>query len=274
MLVRLSQGLLELLEFCPRKFQYHYLEQLGSTALLELQERLTWGSRFHQLMQQQELGLPLSLANHLPAEEVEGLQRCVEALRQHAPNLFLPLHSQAAGDRLPHRYSEHSRSLWVDGVLLTVVYDLLILGDRQATIIDWKTYPRPRQPQFLLHHWQTRLYPFVLAETTPYSPDQITMAYWFVQTQEPNGTITPQHLTIPYNHHDHEHTRQDLERWVRSLTAWMQAYEQGIPFPQVEEATGRCSTCPFQIRCQRGEFAQGAGFDHLVSLSDIEEIVP
>ena len=55
--IRLSQSQLQLLEICPPQFQRLYLEQLGSAIAPEHQERLTWGSHFHRLMQQRELGL-------------------------------------------------------------------------------------------------------------------------------------------------------------------------------------------------------------------------
>jgi hypothetical protein len=58
-LVSLTQGHLQLLELCPRRFQYTYLEQLTvptDPATLQSQE---WGSRFHLIMHQQQLGLEI-----------------------------------------------------------------------------------------------------------------------------------------------------------------------------------------------------------------------
>jgi len=63
-LLRLSQGHLNLLETCPRKFQHTYLEQLNSPANPEHEERQTLGSRFHLLMQQREMGLPINSFLH------------------------------------------------------------------------------------------------------------------------------------------------------------------------------------------------------------------
>ncbi|MEL6502777.1 MAG: PD-(D/E)XK nuclease family protein, partial [Cyanobacteria bacterium J06623_1] len=58
-LLRLSQGQLNLLETCPRKFQNTYLEQLRPPANPEYEEKQLLGSRFHLLMQQREMGLKI-----------------------------------------------------------------------------------------------------------------------------------------------------------------------------------------------------------------------
>ena len=58
-LLRLSQGQLNLLETCPRKFQNTYLEQLHPPSNPDYEEKQLLGSRFHLLMQQQEMGLKI-----------------------------------------------------------------------------------------------------------------------------------------------------------------------------------------------------------------------
>ena len=70
--LRLSQNHLHLLETCPRKFQETYLDGLVSPITWEEEENMAWGSRFHLLMQQGELGLPIQ---GFMAEDRE-LQNC------------------------------------------------------------------------------------------------------------------------------------------------------------------------------------------------------
>lgn len=256
-MMRLSQGQLNLLETCPRKFQHIYLDQLGSLTTPEQQERFTWGNRFHLLMQQRELDLPIALM-----QDDEPLYQSVRALLQTAPDLF-----QAAPTS--RRHSEHRRSLDLHDYLLTVVYDLLILGDRTAQILDWKTYPKPQQRKFLEQNWQTRLYPFVLAETTAYEPDQISMTYWFVQAQ-PDGDRQPipQPLIFRYSTTQHERNRQDLTHLLDQLTHWRHA-----GFPQVAESAELCPTCAFATRCQRGMLIQEADpQSELPPLTEIQEV--
>lgn len=257
-MLHLSQGQLTLLETCPRKFQYVFLDQLGFPIAPEQQERLNWGDRFHRLMQQRELGLPIQ--NLVPDDQ--PIQRSVEAFVEAAPEVF-----QSSPNVL--RQSEHRRTVQFQGYLLTVIYDLIIWGEQQAQILDWKTYPRPQQSRRLAESWQTRLYPFVLTETSHYTPDQISMTYWFVQSwQEP--LPKPESCPFVYNAALHQRITQTLAELLSHLTEWLQCYEADKPFPQVGESAGHCHNCSFAIRCQRGQTGQPS---KILDLKEIEEIV-
>lgn len=257
-LTRLSQGQLNLLETCPRKFQHIYFDQLGTPVSPEQQERLAWGSRFHLLMQQRELGLPVDSLVQGNAQ----LQQWVTALVNAAPDVFT---------KKPQTFrdSEHCRTLNMHGYLLTVIYDLLIADEKSAQILDWKTYPQPKNRQWLAKDWQTRLYLYVLAETSDYLPEQILMTYWFVKSQP-----CPQNLTFTYNRVHHEKTRQDLTELLTRLRGWLHRYQNDhIPFPQVPESATQCRDCSFAVRCQRrGDSGISSSRDLLPNLADIEEI--
>lgn len=165
--LRLSQGHLNLLSTCPRKFQHLFLEQLSSPNPPEQQEKQNQGVRFHLLLQQWQLGLRVEPL----VQEDPQLQGWFDAFMADASNIleFNPVHDKTL------RQSEHERTLESQGYLLTVRYDLLISNAQQAKILDWKTYPRPQNSRWLQQNWQTRLYPFVLAETSPYDPEQLAM---------------------------------------------------------------------------------------------------
>jgi hypothetical protein len=49
-------------------------------------------------------------------------------------------------------------------------------------------------PDKLAKNWQTRLYLYVLAETSAYPPDSLSMTYWFVQLPR-----SPEQITFNYN---------------------------------------------------------------------------
>jgi len=144
-LIRLSQGQLNLLETCPPKFQQIYLNKLSSLPNPETEEKQTWGSQFHLLMQQRELGLPIET---LLAKNQE-LDQSLQALLQAAPHILDQSNNQ-------WREAEHSRTLNFGNYLLTVIYDLLVADDNQAQIIDWKTYLKPQRKDKLAQNWQTR----------------------------------------------------------------------------------------------------------------------
>jgi hypothetical protein len=261
-MLRLSQGLLNLFTSCPRKFQHLYLEQISAPLGLTQQERLSWGERFHLLMQQQELGLPILSAERELSSDEQSLLRLARTFVQSVPELF-----QTGPDR--SRQSEHQRTLEFRGYLLTVIYDLLILEEQQAQILDWKTYSRPAQLDWLYQNWQTRLYPFVLVESSEYTPEQVSMTYWFVQTQSGQ---TPQSLKCAYNTALHRQTHQDLVALLDRLTDYLHRYQQGESFPQVELASTECDTCAFAIRCQRDPTGQTTFLKPIVTLEEIPEI--
>ncbi len=264
--MRLSQGQLNLLERCPRLFQHAYLDQLSSPTSLEQQERQIWGSRFHLLMQQRELGLPIESL----VEEDTQMQGWMKAFAGAAPEISTPPSSQL------FRESEHCRTLKVQDYLLTVVYDLLIADERRAQILDWKTYPKPQNRRWLEQNWQTLLYLYVLVETSDYLPEQISMTYWFVQSPK-----EPQSLKFAYDAAQHKQTGQKLNLLLSQLSDWRQRYQAGEPFPQVGEGSV-CDSCQFAVRCERdadgkdsvlsygGEEALGR--DWLPNLANIQEV--
>ena len=264
-MLHLSQGLLNLFEICPRKFQHLYLDQLSLPIVPDQQERFDWGSRFHLLMQQRELGL-LEAGESTDSDE-ETLHQAIEAIVRAAPELF-----QSAPMTL--RQSEHHRTLEFEGYLLTVIYDLLVVNDQQAQILDWKTYPRPQNSRRLAQNWQTRLYPFVLAETSDYTPEQISMTYWFVQAKQAGRAkqTQPQSLRIAYTEKLHQQTAQDLAHLLRQLTHYLERYQtHAEPFPQVSLSSRECDTCAFALRCQRGD-SQSDRPEPVATLEEIQEV--
>jgi PD-(D/E)XK nuclease superfamily len=273
-LIRLSQGHLNLLECCPPKFQQIYLDCLNPLPPTERQESAEWGSRFHLLMQQRELALPIE---SLLQADVE-LDRSLTALNQAAPDIVVK-------DAHTWREAEHCRTLGVGNFLLTVIYDLLIAQTSKATILDWKTYRQPQDKKKLANNWQTRLYLYVLAETTDYAPEQISMTYWFVKPAK------PQSVTFNYSKLKHQKTQQDLAALLNDLEQWLEAYRQKqIAFPH----SPNCQTkCPYYQylgivaenvdynlnvaknydgQSPRAEATHRSQEDLLTSIADIEEI--
>jgi len=248
---QLSQSHLNLLSTCPRKFQYIYIEQFASPCTVQQQSHLSLGNRFHRFMQQRELNLPTEPI----LEEDEALKQSFNAIAEAAPNIVYP-------QPQTWRYAEHRRTLLKGQFLLTGIYDLLILSDTQAEIIDWKTYPQPPNHQQLAKNWQTRLYLYLLAETSHYWPDQIQFTYWFIKVPQ-----KPTSLTFQYTQDQHQQTEQDLNQLLHQLSCYWKSYqEKGESFPQVEANQGYCVDCPFQIPCDR--YLENDD----VNLSDIEEV--
>lgn len=266
--MRLSQGHLKLLETCPRKFQYVYLEQLAAPIAADQVERMTWGSRFHRLLQQRELDLPIA---PLVATDPQ-LAQAFHTFTTTVPDIATPIVPEPG-----LRESEHERTIEVQGHSLIVVYDLLIADTNQAHILDWKTYRHPLSQYHLQQDWQTRLYLWVLAETSTYAPAQLSMTYWFTQGEravsreerevsgqekaisiEARGGLladaprpTPTSVTIAYSAAQHHATTEALRYLLDRLSHWLDRYQAGEAFPQVAASQNRCHDCHFVTRCQR-----------------------
>ncbi len=269
--LRLSQSQLNRLAVCPRKFQHTDLEQLAAPSEPDQQERQNQGTRFHLLMQQWLLGLPVEPL----VQEDPQLQAWFNAFMAVAPKILT-----LEGDQPAWGQSEHSRTLAFEGYLLTVVYDLLLANGQQAQILDWKTYPRPQNPRWLLQNWQTRLYPFVLAETSDYDADRIAMIYWFFESGE--QAPEARRFSVAYDATQHEQTRKDLAHLLTQLTAWLERYQNGEPFPQVSLESKECDRCSFAIRCDRSvhqteKQPSGLPAEHTIpfvlpNVADIQEV--
>ncbi|MEM9165166.1 MAG: PD-(D/E)XK nuclease family protein [Cyanobacteria bacterium P01_F01_bin.4] len=249
----LSQSHLTLLETCDRKYQYIFLDSLSVPPDPNQQAGALWGNQFHLLMQQQALGLPIEVM--APADT--DMADSVAALRQTAPDLF----EEVGLDGL--RQSEHQRMLAFNGYLLTVIYDLVVVTPNQGQIVDWKTYQRPPQRVWLERDWQTRLYLYVLTETTDLTPEQVSITYWFVRNRdEQTGALKPESYRFSYSAERHDQTCQDLEAITRRLTNLRQTT---MEFPKVDVTKGLCDRCPFAIRCRRGGF--GSSLEQTVAIA-------
>lgn len=250
-LIRLSQSHLNLLSICPPKFQQACLESMGSLPDPKQEESMKWGNRFHLLMQQRQLALPIA---SLLESDLE-LDRSITALIDAVPQIL-------SSEEDPWRDAEHCRTFRTGKFLLTVIYDLLIAEKERATIFDWKSYRQPPRRDKLAHDWQTRLYLYVLAKTSDYAPEQIKMIYWFVKSGK------PQNIIFNYSQLQHQQTEQDLAELLTNLEVWWQNYQNcEVDFPH---RTNCQDNCPY-----RHLLAEESKDDHqewIGSINEIEEI--
>ncbi len=252
-IIRLSQSHLNLLSICPPKFQQIYLNCLGTVPDLQQQESMKWGSQFHLLMQQRELTLPIeSLLSGDPE-----LESAFKALIKNAAEL-----EENSTD--VWRAAEHCRTFAHNNFVFTVIYDLAIAKPNRAIILDWKTYRQPQKSTNLAFNWQTRLYLYVLAETSEYAPEEIEMTYWFVKSGKPTS------VTFPYSQLQHQKTEQDLLDLLKNLETWLQNYrEHQIDFPHLPDCEGKC---PYYQFFSPEESAIIEPQEWLTSIEQVEEI--
>lgn len=267
----LTQGHLTLFETCPRKYQLVYFDSLSGPSSYDQHAKTQWGSQFHLLMQQQALNLPVARL----AEANTEMSASLKALEQAAPDVFAHLPVSQLSDSVdsgdsddPDRafsQSEHRRTLALDDYLLTVIYDLLVISNQGAEgqtktgqIYDWKTHQKPPPKRWLKSDWQTRLYLYVLCETTELTPQQISMTYWFVRLNShsddaASNKASDEKLTKPsaylfaYSAQEHRQTHEDLQ----ALTARLNQMRAAEFFPKVPVESEKCDRCVFNVRCDR-----------------------
>lgn len=253
--MRLSQGHLSLLETCPRQFQHQFLEQLNlQNRSIEEEERLQSGSEFHQIIQQRSLQLPIE---PLLAQDSQ-LAQWFSAFERAMPEFFDRAYA------LPGELaeSEQVRTLAYLGHCLVVVYDYLVLEPKSALILDWKTAQKPNSA--IARSWQSKLYPYVLHQTSQYQANQIELRYWFFHHD------TAEKLSLPYTDADHAETDRQLTRLLTQLSHWLNDYQDhATPFPQTLDVK-TCDRCVYTVRCDRtlGE----TGLSEVDSAMDWEQI--
>jgi len=245
-MISLSQSHLTHLDTCGRKYQYIFFDALSGPSTYDQHLTTQWGSQFHLLMQQQAMNLPVGALAQVDTEMTNSLS----ALKEAAPEVFRqePL-SQEVLSQEAFSQSEHRRTFEFNGYLLTVIYDLLVTSPStpnspaSGQIFDWKTHQQPQKKEWLQQDWQTRLYSYVLCETSGLTPEQISMTYWFVRV----ASQKPSFYRFDYTLAQHDKTRKDLQRLTDSLTQMRAAAE----FPKVAIEKGLCDRCPFNARCDR-----------------------
>jgi hypothetical protein len=253
-MMRLAQGALKLLTECPRRFQYGVLEQGEGVTPPELQQRLDWGKQFHQAVEQWELGLVVG----------GELEKPLKGWWQAFLEIQGELDRLGSGEGTIDRAVELEQTLLVGQFVLVGVYDLLLMGEVGAEIVDWKTYGKPEDGSGLQADWQTRLYLYLLAENSGIAPEHLAMTYWFL------GGKTPQSWRLVYDAAQHGATEADLQTWLGHLAQWLGDYgETSRPFPQVSLDRGLCPTCPFNLRCDRGETIGASGAIDLALIPEV-----
>ncbi|MFN3926379.1 MAG: PD-(D/E)XK nuclease family protein [Pseudanabaenaceae cyanobacterium] len=223
MLMHLSAQNLRIWQTCRRQFQYCFIEELGLPISSKQQKSQELGRQFHLLVQQLRLGLPVKQITDLAPE----LKKWLEQYQQYPPPLILGM-----------EYVEHQRSIKFGSYMLTGIYDLLILGQNQAQIVDWKTHQIASSYEQLKTDWQTCLYLYLLKSTTDYLPTQISMTYWFANAEPAHKSVT-----IRYDDQWHWQIHKQLLEITTTLT------QQLLPLPALTPESQPCQKCEFNYRC-------------------------
>lgn len=223
---------------CQRRYQLRYLVEQSwpATPLAGQDEKARYlGERFHQVIHQYILGLPVG-DDQIGDSQLLGWWRRFEA---YAPGL-------PAGDRLP----ELSLNVSLGQHRLSGRIDLLILSDNSAHIFDWKTTSRPKSLAGLGQDLQSKIYLALVVQAGtvlphPVNPDRLSLIYWYA-----NDPANP--ITVPYSQLKHEQNWQELQ----ALAMEIANFEPGErEWPKTEDLN-QCQRCAYQILCDRSTIYQ------------------
>ncbi len=236
-----SQSSLQDYVDCRRRFFLRYVLRLAWPAAVtepeaERENFMRLGNLFHRLIQQHVLGIP----ENILGESLSGdLARWWENYLRH-PIADLP----------DLRRAEVMVSAPLADRRLEAKFDLLAIdpGER-AVIVDWKTSRRRPSPQYLADRLQSRVYPFLLAQTAQdvgfrdtILPEQIEMIYWFSD--------------YPGEPHRFTYSKAQLQADEKILTTLVEEVDR-LEEKEFERTTEvvRCTYCPYRSLCRRGDSA-------------------
>ncbi len=210
-LIHLSHHSISLIQNNPQKYLQIYLEQKKVLPSPQASYQFEIGSAFHLVMKQIHMGLPVKqLLNAYPK-----IKQWIKHLELAAPCIF-----SSTPDNT-FKECEYPCNLMFKGCLLCCVYDMVIASDNQANIIEWTTAKLPFNAQRLNWHWQTRFYLYVFVESMNYQPEEVTLTYYFVNTDS-----IAQQFTVYYTATQHRKTQLDLLELMDKRNQLLKNYDK------------------------------------------------
>jgi hypothetical protein len=244
-----SQGSLQDFDDCRRRFQLRYLLRqswpaVPSEPVLELERYMQQGERFHRMLQQHLLGLPVERL--APMAQDQDLARWWENYLLFSQGGGL----QALAGVDARYYPEITLTAPFNSYRLLAKLDLLAINPQgRALILDWKTARRHPRRQWLADRLQTRLYPFLLLHAgaflnagTPFLPEQVEMVYWFADFPD-------QPERFPYTTSAFQADRDYLAEMVATID---RLADEDF-FLTTDDR--RCAYCVYRSLCDRGSKA-------------------
>jgi CRISPR/Cas system-associated exonuclease Cas4 (RecB family) len=241
---------------CPYRFYLRYILCKKWPALVvndaaDFERRGQAGARFHRLIQQYLLGIPVARLDDLVAADPNpDLGPWWENFLRNVPPWLEGV-----------QFVETTLSTVLGGERLLAKYDLVLVGDRsQIAIFDWKTAQKRTRKDWLLERIQTRLYRFVLTQagqilipTDSLHPEQVTINFWFAPHPE---TL----VALPYS----QDSYNEDQVYFKGL---IEAIHQSNKKSFIKTSNlSKCRYCVYRSHC-----ARGAEAGDLASFEDFSE---
>ena len=226
---------------CERRFELNYLDELKWPAVetepvLKSEHFLADGRRFHEMIHQDLLGIPVMEPSLVDEPELAAWW---QNYRDHDP-------IQTYGQQYPEKTLVSS----LKDRLLVATYDLFVVTEEgKVTIYDWKTWRKPHAFQWVKQQMQSRIYPLVIyqerasiagAENLQF--EDIKMQYWYANFPEES-------VSFQYSEDQYLADKAVLELIIDRIDS--------LPAGQFELTSelAKCTYCPFRSYCDRGSVA-------------------
>jgi CRISPR/Cas system-associated exonuclease Cas4 (RecB family) len=224
---------------CPRRFQLRYIQRqewpaIQSEPVLEWEQHIVNGQRFHRMVQQSLAGIPSDVL--AGQADNENLARWWQAYRQFPPP-DLPQKQQA----------EVMLSAPFAGFRLAAVFDLLAIDPgKRMVIVDWKTSQKRPLRTWLQQRLQTRIYPMISVSAacawnihSPWQPEQIEMMYWF-------SDFSNQIERFQYSQNQYQADISYITKIINEINSLDEK-----PWVKTNHEK-RCRFCNYRSLCERG----------------------
>ena len=224
---------------CERRFELKYIFKqswpaIASEPVIEIEENIRKGNKFHYLIHQFYSGIPESILLNLIDEE--------EILDWFNSFLFFNKTLQ-----IEKAFSEFHLSSQIGEIRLSAVFDLIYLTKNDKVgIIDWKTSHFIPKKSTLAMKVQTIMYPYLINETfheflaeTNLLPENISMRYWYPGSPD-------EEFIFKYGQSTHE----DHHVFLKNIINEILGKKKG-DFLQTC-IINKCGYCQYRSLCDRG----------------------
>lgn len=216
---------------CERRYGFSRLEKRAWPAPAPEPPEARLGARFHQLAHW-----------HAQGDDPRPLLAGEPRLN----GWYQRYRTSAYARTGPGVWSEQALAMPFQDGRLMATFDRLIQDGDFWTIVDWKTGRPPADANRLALDWQTRLYPFLLAEAAPalpggpagsVVPEAIQMVYVYVET----GQVFP----FVHDALTHQATHRALEETLAAIRARLASRD----WRPTGTETGACRGCAYFALC-------------------------
>ncbi len=250
---------------CARRFELRYLMRVAwpaveSEPMAEYERGQFLGKRFHTLVQQYFLGVPVGqLENHLDDPELaKWWANFLEFAESWSVQSDLLEDAKANQGSKLGKAVEVRLSIPFAGYRLMAQMDWVTGGsDGRLVVVDWKTSRNRPRRAWLSDRLQTRVYRYLLVcagqhlnNGRPLAPGQVEMLYWFAAHPD-----RPERLI--YNQDQFDRDQAELTAMVKEIDRRATLaidLPQDIRFPLTQRQE-RCAYCEYRSLCDRGQNA-------------------